>query len=501
MQIFRCLTYATFVFVSSLVILACNPTRATEVDVTGVDEAYIGSTNLTMSPGDSAKMTLVMRIDGANYASTALHGLPQLSGVTVHWSSSDTAIASVSSNGQLLARRPGRVVITGEGAGVRDTGTVWVRQQLPMTTMAAVLAGGSHQTCGLSSAGEAFCWGSSWQGELGTGAARRFTATVAPTPVATSLRFSKLAVGDAHTCALEATSGNAYCWGATQYAVGHPAGTLLPAPVTPARRFDSIAAGTYLTCAVATGQVYCWGTLGSHHAQQPQLMHGRAEQDRFSVVSTARGRACAVSHDRDIQCWSAFSGMGSDSASVPALVSRPVGESGELRFQSVSLGRGFSCAVASDATGWCWGSGAFGQLGTGRLSDELEPAQVVGGHSFSMISAGMEHACGVTLDGAVFCWGENHRGQLGNGLNYGHPSVPASAYRSSVPVPLAIQGVRFTTVSASLGQHSCALSTGAVAYCWGNNDFGALGMGRHHSIQSVSGPLVHTVPQRVVFPQ
>jgi alpha-tubulin suppressor-like RCC1 family protein len=483
-QIFRCLAYA--MIVSSLVILACNPTRATEVDVTGIDEAYIGSTNLTMSPGDSAEMTLVMRIDGANYASTALHGLPQRSGVTVHWSSSDTAIASISSNGQLLARRPGRVVITGEGAGVRDTGTVWVRQQLPITTIAA---------------GQAFCWGSSWHGDLGNGAARRFTATVAPTPVATSLRFSKLAMGDAHTCALEATSGNAHCWGAMQYAVGHPAGTLLPAPVTPARRFDSIAAGTDLTCAVATGQVYCWGTLGSHHAQQPQQMHGRAEQDRFNVVSAARGRACAVSNEGDIQCWSAFRGLGSDRASVPAVVSRPVGESGVLRFQSVSLGRGFSCAVASDATGWCWGSGAFGRLGTGRLIDELEPAQVAGGHSFSMISAGMEHACGVTLNGAVFCWGENHRGQLGNGLNYGHPSVPASAYRVSVPVLLAIQGVQFTTVSAAFGQHSCALSTGAVAYCWGNNDFGALGMGRHHSIHSVRGPLVHTVPQRVVFPQ
>jgi len=75
------------------------------------------------------------------------------------------------------------------------------------------------------------------------------------------------------------------------------------------------------------------------------------------------------------------------------------------------------------------------------------------------------HSCGVTAGGNAFCWGDNSSGQLGDGTTGGRVS----------PVPVA-GGLTFAVVSAG-GDHTCGATPSGGVYCWGDNLFGQLGSG------------------------
>ena len=131
------------------------------------------------------------------------------------------------------------------------------------------------------------------------------------------------------------------------------------------------------------------------------------------------------------------------------------------------------CAVTTRGAGFCWGSNLNGMLGAGAV-DSIEqsakpiydtPMPVDGALSFAVLSGGSEHTCGVTPGGTAYCWGANFNGQLGNG------DTTAS------PTPVAVTGgLTFNAVSAGV-YHTCGLTTGGAIYCWGNNRAGELGNG------------------------
>jgi alpha-tubulin suppressor-like RCC1 family protein len=101
-------------------------------------------------------------------------------------------------------------------------------------TFRSVTAGWQH-TCGLTLTGEAYCWGANSRGELGTGAPVGFPVTSYPTPVAVAggLTFARLSASESHTCGIT-TAGHAYCWGDNQYAQlgdGTTSSSHVPVPV------------------------------------------------------------------------------------------------------------------------------------------------------------------------------------------------------------------------------------------------------------------------------
>ena len=73
----------------------------------------------------------------------------------------------------------------------------------------AVFIGGFH-SCALEASGQAWCWGSNTFGQLGRG------GTLGRVPFVSMVRggvaFTELALGQVHTCGLDA-EGLAYCWG------------------------------------------------------------------------------------------------------------------------------------------------------------------------------------------------------------------------------------------------------------------------------------------------
>jgi len=101
---------------------------------------------------------------------------------------------------------------------------------------------------------------------------------------------------------------------------------------------------------------------------------------------------------------------------------------------------------------FCWGWGAYGQLGNAANSDTSIPVRVKGPHQFTDISMDRLRACGVTTAGKVYCWGAS---PLGNGTS------------NSSNVPVAIDSnLAFKAVSVG-DDGGCALTTAGAAYCWG----------------------------------
>ncbi len=71
---------------------------------------------------------------------------------------------------------------------------------------------GMFHACGLSTAGQAYCWGEGSDGEIGDGVSRPGKFVKVPAPVANPAPFAGLSVGRKHTCAVTG-DGRAYCWG------------------------------------------------------------------------------------------------------------------------------------------------------------------------------------------------------------------------------------------------------------------------------------------------
>ena len=151
----------------------------------------------------------------------------------------------------------------------------------------ASLSLGNFHSCGLTAAGEAWCWGSWGNGKLGSNS---MSDQFAPVAVHGGLTFASLALAHDHTCGIT-TSGAAYCWGRNDYGqVGD--GTLTdrftPVPVLGGHSFTAISTGITHSCALtAAGDAYCWG-----HNEYGQL--GNMEFSATPVTQPVRVRPCLL---------------------------------------------------------------------------------------------------------------------------------------------------------------------------------------------------------------
>ena len=298
-------------------------------------------------------------------------------------------------------------------------------------------------------------------------------------------RWVHLAAGDNHTCGIR-SDGTLWCWGANaegEVGIGSFYTTVFrPRQVTTpaARGWASVTTGRFQTCATrADGTLWCWGWngygqlgIGSHTDQgRPRQVTTPARGGWASI--SARGiHTCATRAGGTLWCWgdnaSGELGTGNQTGQDrPRQVTTPA----RGGWASVTAGDSHTCAIRTGGTLWCWGDNSSGELGTGDTNGQVRPRQVTtpapGG--WARITAGMGYTCATRADATLWCWGNNDYGELGIGNSVG--DVQFLPRQVTTPTPRG-----WVSVIAG-GIHTCATRSGGTLWCWGNNDYGELGIG------------------------
>src|SRR5262245_14878018 len=103
----------------------------------------------------------------------------------------------------------------------------------------------------------------------------------------------------------------------------------------------------------------------------------------------------------------------------------------------------------------------------GACSNSSGPGNTTTG-AWALVAAGSAHTCALTPGGSAYCWGDDIGGELGDGAAH-------DGGFSTKPVAVA-GGLHFSSIAAG-GGITCGLTTSGKAYCWGYNTNGALGNG------------------------
>jgi len=295
-----------------------------------------------------------------------------------------------------------------------------------------------------------------------TSASTSTTLTVEAAPEITQLSLSNVS-----SCALTST-GAMKCWGSNAYGqIGTLASNQQKTPIDVpgfTNNISAIAVGDSRMCALTTaGEVRCIGN-GVADSNNPGISSGAVS------ISSGYANSCALMSYGGVKCWgdnwTGQLGSGTWVNTAPAVHVKGL-TSGVT---AITSGIMHSCALLSNGSVKCWGANNYGQLGDGTTTNRNEPAQVSGLTSGVVsISGGYEHTCAVLTNGEAKCWGKNGYGELGDGTTTNR-SVPTSVIVNSQP----ISGI--ASISGGL-RHTCAVTTGGAAKCWGYNALASLGNG------------------------
>jgi len=237
---------------------------------------------------------------------------------------------------------------------------------------------GYDNTCALTAAGQAWCWGRNAKGEGGSGTT---LARLIPTLVqGDELRFTKISVGGEHVCGLR-TSGSIACWGSNRF------GQLGVGPVT----YNDI----------------------SRFSSSPLRVESSSQ---MIAVSAGADHTCGIRTDGQIDCWGLnvnAGQLGDSSGLTHRGTPGPLGD--ERTYTALGSGFATTCAASTSNGPFCWGSNFYGAVGVGSREVLIyQTPQATLGGPFVSLAGGGAHMCGITADQRLFCWGDKRYGQVGN---------------------------------------------------------------------------------------
>jgi len=356
-------------------------------------------------------------------------------------------------------------------------------------------AAGSEHTCAIDAAGDVWCWGQNDDGQLGSGT----TPSLVPKKVTGITGAIEVGSDYDDTCALLA-GGVVKCWG---WLAGGTKNTVIAANAV------TMDVGDYKVCAVMTnGDVQCTG-FGT--SSTPVSMGFTSAVD----VAVGSGHVCAVLANGEVWCWGDDlwyqfgTGPGNQSSDQPV-------KNNIMGAVSISATSVNTCVVLDDLRVMCWGRDSF--LGDGdpasvgsdvpvevlfcdsgfndvtcfdpetcttndtragetpcgtndrgvmeqicTANQWADTATCIEPAALNQITAEWGHSCAIRRVGETQCWGNDEYGQLGL-RNVGVLEVPGDVWGPP------------SFIEISAGQdHTCGRTRGGDVYCWGSNYYGQLG--------------------------
>ncbi|MPZ53706.1 MAG: hypothetical protein GEU79_13405, partial [Acidimicrobiia bacterium] len=399
----------------------------------------------------------------------------------------------------------------------------------PITGIARIDTGNGH-TCAMTTDGGVYCWGLS-NGGLGDG-----ETTQSDLPVRVMGADGTQPLGDItditvanfHSCAL-LSDGTAQCWGGNlDGQLGNPAfpdGSPFPVEVRnpeddgPLTGIDQLSAGTWHTCARIDDTARCWGSNGwgklgngvTDGSSLPVTVLSPDGSNGFSgltEIEAGQNHTCAMTDDGATYCWGlnlhAQLGNGKRDTippspnplptpvhPIPAVIPPPDITTATLPAVHVFEGYATQLEVEGGEPPYEWQVDGLPQgmvaTETGSITRDpaapiLDSAETVeltvtvtdaaGGTDVAQlnletvgvsdISTGQDHTCAVTSDSVLYCWGRNGAGQLGDGTTEDR-HLPTPVTDPDDPEG-TFDGV--TVVSTSQA-HTCAITADTTLYCWG----------------------------------
>ena len=399
---------------------------------------------------------------------------------------------------------------------------------------------GVHNSCVMED-GEAYCWGAYYL--RGTGRAPadaiRYKASgpdnglpdrCVPSPnrvPGLDVRLRGITVGADGNCAAD-EEGDLYCWGGNPNFRGYQDLEQIVGECHPfygndcvdqarplsdeinAVSWSGITLGLGHICAVSTAQeVFCWGldmrgvgAGGWNQSGQPSVILSpqyMPSLDGSVLVNTSEDTTCALNEAGEVRCWGLNThGQIGLSPTDPSMSQCPANNGqceGHIfhplphRIQGLEpvldVVAGFqnTCAITRENELFCWGRSDMGILGV--IEDDMPcgqdmnagrcqptPQRIQGLGSVHRVAISKNHACAASADGRLRCWGNNQYGSLGIGCELCH-------LEDIRPTPQLV-GRLINVVEVSAGDyHTCARTQGSPqnVYCWGNNVWGQVGHG------------------------
>lgn len=354
----------------------------------------------------------------------------------------------------------------------------------------------SNPTCG-NAISKTYCTGYNGQSQIGDATTTQRTVPTLSTLPSGVTSLGKATAGYYHSCAI-ADTGRPYCWGS--YYIGDgtsstrnvPTGVTMPSGVT---SFKEIAAGNGHTCGIGNnGRAYCWGegssgqigNGGNSTVSVPTIVSLPSGVTSFTSIASGRNHSCAIGNNGSAYCWgtSDYGEIGNGSVSdysdpenpytvyyySPTAVSMPSG----VTFIKIYAGSYNTCALGNNGRAYCWGDNTNGQIGVGNTNPALIPVLVnlpSGVTSYTSLAVGQGTICGVGNNGLAYCWGTNQYGAVGNGV------TSNNTYSTPQAVTLPSGVTSFTKVEKGGYFYMCGIANTNNAYCWGYNGYGLLGDG------------------------
>ncbi len=378
-----------------------------------------------------------------------------------------------------LRGTPGHLYCWGESfngnLGLGTTTTQATPAQVGTDTWKTIKTG-YFNACGIRSDNALLCWGN----DLGTNMSLQYGDT--PQQIGTAIDWQTISMSSDGIIGLRA-GGTAYAWGFNGTGqLGLPPANAIPQP-TPLGEmvagWSQVSSGIEHSCGIANGHAYCWGDIGDGNlgngASTAFYNPTKIGSDSWTTLAGGPG-LCGLRSDAALMCWGYNQVVGIASTGIGFGNTDPVWAPTRLGTDTWSavasstsiFGISASCAIRS-GTPYCWGDNSSGELGLGNTTTpQLSPVavNVPTGTQWTEIAIS-DHTCAIKSDATLWCWGANDTGQLGTGTTSDAPTLAPSSPLTGAWLHVAVAQYGFP------GSMTCAIKTDHTLWCWGQDPYPA----------------------------